>query len=42
MQHLRRLNPSLRISQIQDWILLHRPEDLATFAEGLKRAGLPA
>jgi TolB-like protein len=42
MQHLRRLNPSLRISHIQDWILLHRPEDLATFAEGLKRAGLPA
>jgi TolB-like protein len=41
MEHLRALHPSLRISQLQDWVLLHRADDLITFAEGLKRAGLP-
>jgi len=38
---LRRLNPSLRISNIGDLIPLRRPEDLARLAEGLRKAGLP-
>jgi TolB-like protein len=41
MQHLRRLDPSLRISNLRDWLPIRRAEDLATFAEGLRRAGLP-
>jgi TolB-like protein/Flp pilus assembly protein TadD len=41
MRHLRQLDPTLRISKIKDWLPIHRPEDLATFAEGLRRAGLP-
>ena len=41
MGQLRRLNPALRISTIKDWVLLQRPEDLATFADGLRKAGLP-
>jgi TolB-like protein len=42
MKQLRVLHPTLRISQLQDWIPLRRPQDLATLAEGLKKAGLPA
>ena len=41
MQHLRQLDPALRISNLKDWLPLRRPEDLATFADGLRRAGLP-
>lgn len=41
MHHLRRLDPALRISNLRDWLPIHRPEDLATFADGLRRAGLP-
>lgn len=41
MDHLRELDPALRISNLGDWLPLHRPEDLATFADGLRRAGLP-
>ncbi len=40
-EHLRQLAPTLRISNLKDWIPLSRPEDLATFADGLRRAGLP-
>ena len=39
--HLRQLDPTLRVSNLTDWIPIHRPEDLATFANGLRRAGLP-
>jgi TolB-like protein len=42
MQHVRRLDPALRISNVEDWAVLRRPEDLATFVEGLRSAGLPA
>ena len=42
MQHLRRLDPTLRISNLREWIPIRRPQDLAAFAEGLKKAGLPA
>ena len=41
LQHLRRLDPTLRISNVEDWVVLRRPEDLATFVEGLRSAGLP-
>jgi TolB-like protein len=41
MHHLRQLDPALRISNLRDWLPIHRAEDLATFADGLRRAGLP-
>ena len=41
MSHLRQLDPALRVSNLRDWLPIHRPEDLATFADGLRRAGLP-
>jgi TolB-like protein len=41
MAHLRELDPALRISNLRDWLPIHRAEDLATFAEGLRQAGLP-
>jgi hypothetical protein len=41
MDHLRKLDPTLRISGLKDWLLIRRPEDLAVFADGLRRAGLP-
>jgi TolB-like protein len=41
MEHLRRLDPALRISNLRDWLPIHRPEDLSTFADGLRKAGLP-
>ena len=37
----RRLDPELRISNLRDRVGPYRPEDLARFAEGLRRAGLP-
>jgi len=41
IHHVRRLDPNLRISNVEDWVVLRRPEDLATFVEGLRKAGLP-
>jgi len=41
MEHVRRIDATLRISNVEDWVVLRRPEDLATFVEGLRRAGLP-
>jgi TolB-like protein len=41
IRHLRQLDPALRLSNLKDWILLHRPEDLAMIEDGLRRAGLP-
>jgi TolB-like protein len=41
MQHLRQLDPGLRISNLGGWLPIRRPEDLAVFSEGLRRAGLP-
>jgi hypothetical protein len=38
---LSQLDPTLRISNLKDWLPIGRPEHLATFAEGLRRAGLP-
>lgn len=41
MRHLRSLDPSLRIAELGSWLRIRRPEDVATLAEGLRRAGLP-
>jgi hypothetical protein len=41
MDRLRALDPTLRISNLRDWLSIRRPEDLAVFADGLRRAGLP-
>lgn len=41
MRHLCGLDATLHASNLQDWILLRRPEDLAIFADGLRGAGLP-
>jgi TolB-like protein/Flp pilus assembly protein TadD len=40
IHHLSGLDPTLHISNLKGWILLHRPEDLATLEDGLRRAGL--
>jgi TolB-like protein/tetratricopeptide (TPR) repeat protein len=41
MDHLRQLDATLRITNLEDWLPIQRPEHLATFADGLRRAGLP-
>jgi hypothetical protein len=41
MSELRRLDPMLRLGNLSDWLPIRRPEDLATFANGLRKAGLP-
>ena len=41
MNHLRQLDPTLRLSNLADWLPIRRPKDLATFADGLRKAGLP-
>jgi TolB-like protein len=41
MDHLRQLDPSLRISNVTEWLPIQRAEDLAIFADGLRKAGLP-
>ena len=41
MTHLRELDPTLRISSLADWLSIRRPKDLATLADGLRKAGLP-
>jgi len=40
MEEVKRLDPSLRISELQDWLPISRPEHLAVFADGLRKAGL--
>ena len=41
MDHLRELDPGLRISNLGEWLPIQRAEDIATFADGLRKAGLP-
>ena len=41
MDHLRALDPALRMSNLKDWLPIYRPEDQSIFADGLRRAGLP-
>jgi hypothetical protein len=39
-EHLRKLYPRFRVSSLQDWIAIRRPERLARFETGLRMAGL--
>jgi hypothetical protein len=41
MQHLLKFNPALRLASLEKWLPFQRQEDLAIFAEGLRKAGLP-
>lgn len=41
MARLRALDSTLRVSGLKDWLSIRRPEHLAVFADGLRRAGLP-
>jgi tetratricopeptide (TPR) repeat protein len=38
---LRDIDPTLRISSLRDLTPMRRPEDIARYAEGLRKAGLP-
>jgi TolB-like protein len=40
ISQVRQLDPTLRVANLADWLRIRRPEDVATFAEGLRRAGL--
>ena len=41
VSHLRKLDPTIRVSRIKEWLPFLRPEDAALFADGLRKAGLP-
>lgn len=41
MADVRRLDPSLRLATLGEWLPFRRPEDAALFADGLRKAGLP-
>ena len=41
MQRLRALDPTLRLSNLQDWLPIQRPADFQRFSDGLRLAGLP-
>ena len=41
IQQLHRINPELRLSHIDEWLPFRRVEDLKTFADALRAAGLP-
>jgi TolB-like protein/Flp pilus assembly protein TadD len=41
VEHLRGLNPGLRISNLEHLTPFRRPEDLARLADGLRKAGVP-
>jgi hypothetical protein len=41
MTRLRDIDPALRISNLQELTPLHRPQDVALYTEGLRKAGLP-
>jgi tetratricopeptide (TPR) repeat protein len=41
MTRVREINPTLRISNLRDLEPLRRSEDLAAWAEGMRKAGLP-
>ena len=41
VQQLRRLDPALRLSKLGGWLPFQRPQDLDSFADALREAGLP-
>jgi hypothetical protein len=34
MGRMHALDPSVRVSNLEDWLPIHRPDDLARFADG--------
>jgi hypothetical protein len=40
IDRLRELDPTLRVSNLTDWLPIRRSKDVAIFADGLRRAGL--
>jgi tetratricopeptide (TPR) repeat protein len=41
MRHIRALDPALRVSHLPQLLPIRRPQDLAAFSDGLRKAGLP-
>jgi tetratricopeptide (TPR) repeat protein len=41
LARLRQIDPALRVSNLADLTPLQRPEDMARYAEGMRKAGLP-
>ena len=41
MARVREMNPVLRIANLMDLEPLRRPEDLATWTDAMRQAGLP-
>ncbi|PQO88552.1 CadC-family transcriptional regulator [Massilia phosphatilytica] len=41
MEHIRRIDPALRLTTITHWLPIRRPEHLTTLVTGLAEAGLP-
>ncbi|GAA0635295.1 winged helix-turn-helix domain-containing tetratricopeptide repeat protein [Brevundimonas lenta] len=41
MEEFRKLDPALRLGSLEDWLPFERAEDIARFADGLRKAGLP-
>jgi TolB-like protein len=41
LDHVRRIDPTLRLSTVASWLPIRRPEHLATLLAGLAKAGLP-
>ena len=41
IRHMRELDPMLRVSNLAKLLPFYRPQDIATFSEGLRKAGLP-
>ncbi|HEX9461553.1 MAG TPA: adenylate/guanylate cyclase domain-containing protein [Alphaproteobacteria bacterium] len=41
MAQLRQCDPRLRVSNLKEWLPLRRPQDIARYEEGLRKAGLP-
>jgi TolB-like protein len=41
MEHLRQIDPALRVSTLRQLTPLRRPQDMTTYAEGMRKAGLP-
>ena len=39
--HVRQIDPALRISNLREWFPIRRAEHFATWADGLRKAGLP-
>ena len=42
MEHVRRIDPGLRLSTVTGWLPIRRPEHLAILLKGLADAGLPS